>query len=182
MVWGILALELVFALLIRPKGYSELIESDKAFAPSTARFISWFHLVFEAIALLTFIPEFRCLADMDFCPSGSAFSRVRASRDAILGMHRADAARGRFVMGITAFRLFGLVRHWKQMFISNTFRPTRREGLEKWFFPNATDSMRLSPVNRSKRRKKEENEVRFVGLCCASASDVLAQRNMRVDF
>ena len=136
MVWGILALELLFEVIIRPKNYSELIASEKAFAPSVARHINRFHLIFEFLALLTFIPEFNCLVHggMGMCDRISHFDRVQASMDAVLGRSNAAAARGHFLLSITALRFFGVVRHWKQMWINNTFQPTKREGVQKWLF------------------------------------------------
>lgn len=163
MVWSVLVLELVFEVLIRPKGYSALIESDKAFAPSTARHINWFHLVFETLALSTFIPEFRCIADSNVCNRKTMFSRVQASMDSVLGDTHADAARGRFLLGITVLRLFGLVRHWKQMWINNTFRPVKREGFEKWLFPKrsgGSDSIVMSRPTKSKKKNKKKKMVR----------------------
>jgi hypothetical protein len=134
-VWIILVLELVFELMIRPSNYYQLIKSDKAFAPSTARHINNFHLFFEILALVTYIPEFRCGGDPDSCRRGALFSRVKASADAILGPTHSDAAWGRLVLGLSSLRFFGVIRHWKQMWINNTFHPTKREGIEKWLFP-----------------------------------------------
>jgi hypothetical protein len=167
-VWGILALELLFEFLIRPKNYSELITSDKAFAPSVARHINRFHLIFEFIALLTFIPEFDCVVNTDVCDRDAIFDRVKASMDALLGNSRAEAARGRFILGITALRFFGVVRHWKQMWINNTFRPMKREGVSKWLFKQdlsfrkdtLSDSLGASNSSSLKvRNKKKEVSV-----------------------
>jgi hypothetical protein len=98
------------------------MESDKAFAPSTARHINTFHIFFEGLALATFLPEFWCITDQDGVYSGNAmFSRVRSSLDAILGENEADILKGRFHLGLTALRFFGVVRHWKQMWINKTF-------------------------------------------------------------
>lgn len=138
------------------------MESDKAFAPSTARYINLFHLFFETLALSTFIPEFRCIAGADVCNRKAVFSRVHASIDALLGDTHADAARGRFLLGITCLRLFGLVRHWKQMWINNTFRPVKREGFEKWLFPRTkqdSDSMVLSRPAKIKRKYSKSKKM-----------------------
>jgi hypothetical protein len=141
-------LELVVEVIIRPKNYFQLITSDKAFAPSVARHINRFHLVFEFIALLTFIPEFSCVVDTLVCERESKFGRVKASLDAVLGHSHAEAARGRFLLGITALRFFGVVRHWKQMWINNTFRPMKREGVNNWMFPQDL-SFRQDPLSDS---------------------------------
>ena len=173
-VWSILVLELLFEVLIRPKGYSVLIESDKAFAPSTARHINLFHLVFETLALATFVPEFQCVGD-DFCQRQTVFSRAQASMDSILGATHADAARGRFLLGLTVLRMFSVVRHWKQMWIGNTSRPIQRAGIEKWLFPKgagADDSVHITRPTATKRRRKPKM-VRLQGECVPMLREVL---------
>lgn len=162
-IWSVLVLELAFEVIIRPGGYSKLIQSDRAFAPSTARHISSFHMFFEAIALLTYIPEFRCLVPHDVCYRDSIFSRVGSSLDAVLGQSPAECARGRFFLGLTALRLFGLIRHWKQMFINNTFRPVEPQGIEKWLIPTGKDqgdSIR-SVRKRNSHKKNDVSNIRI---------------------
>lgn len=114
-------MELIFEYLIRPADYNDLIESEQAYAPSTARHINLFHLVFESIALLLFIPEFDCLTDPERCGRSVPFSGLWASVHAVDGSDSSRAALGRLCLGLTSLRLFGLVRHWKQMWINNTF-------------------------------------------------------------
>lgn len=160
MVWSILVLELIFEVIIRPKGYYQLIQSDRAFAPSTARYINRFHLIFEGIALITYIPEFRCLAPYDICRRDSVFSRVRASMDAVIGETHADSARGRVLLGLTALRLFGLIRHWKQMFINNTFQSSKLKGIEKWLIPRPTGNGDSISSER-KRVSTKKTEVSY---------------------
>ena len=146
-------------MIIRPNNYYKLIKSDKAFAPSTARYISSFHLFFETIALLTYIPEFRCAGNPESCTRGKFLSRVTASADAILGPTHGDAAWGRFILGLSSLRFFGVIRHWKQMWINNTFHPIKREGIEKWLFPRekeVQDAERVRPIGNRMRRKKRD--------------------------
>jgi hypothetical protein len=131
-VWSILALELIFEVLIRPKDYTDLVNSEKAFAPSAARHINRFHLFFETLALITFFPEFSCVADAHFCQRSTSLSKVQASLDAVLGESHAMSAQGRFILGLTALRFFGVVRHWKQMWIMNTFKPKSKDGIKNW--------------------------------------------------
>ncbi|KAG7349730.1 adenylate cyclase family protein [Nitzschia inconspicua] len=160
-VWIVLALELIFEIMIRPSNYYQLIRSDKAFAPSTARYISNFHLVFESLALLTYIPEFACIGDPESCTRKAFFSRVKASADAILGPTHGDAAWGRLILGLTSLRFFGVIRHWKQMWINNTFHPTKREGIEKWLFPREKDyheSARPHPIRSRLLSKKRDDD------------------------
>lgn len=120
-MWCILVLELVFEFIIRPSNYYKLISSDKAYAPSTARNVNTFHLIFESVSLLLFIPQFPCVV-WEKCGVGSAFGLVEASLRAVIGVDPARAAFGRFVLGLTFLRTFGLVRHWKQMWLSSTFK------------------------------------------------------------
>lgn len=120
-VWCILGFELLFEYLIRPSAYPDLIESDQAYAPSTARHINLYHLVFESIALLLFVPEFDCLTNPDSCGRAVPFTSLWAAVHAVDGWDSSRAALGRLCLGLTSLRLFGLVRHWKQMWINNTF-------------------------------------------------------------
>lgn len=145
--------------MIRPTNYYELIKSDKSFAPSTARYISSFHLSFEFLALLTYFPEFGCLGNRGSCTRGALLSRVEASAAAMLGPTHVDAAKGRLILGLSSLRFFGVIRHWKQMWINNTFHPTKREGIEKWLFPREKDnfeSVRARPLRDRLSAKKRD--------------------------
>lgn len=144
-MWSILVLELIFEVLIRPKDYSELVNSEKAFAPSAARHINRFHLFFETLSLITFFPEFSCVTDAQSCQRDSSFSRVQASIDAVLGDSHATSARGRFILGITALRFFGVVRHWKQMWIMNTFKPTGKVNHDSWLSRHDSSPKEVRP-------------------------------------
>lgn len=139
MVWVILLIELVFEVLIRPSDYGRLIQSDKAYTPSTARYINNMYIIGEVVALATFVPEIACIrATGNICSNRSIFgpfTQVKASVLAILGPTRIESIYGRLFMGLMALRFFGVIRHWKQMLINQTFHPTRREGLEKWVIP-----------------------------------------------
>ena len=150
-IWTILALELIFEAMIRPSNYFNLIESDKAFAPSTARYINRFHLFFETLALLTYVPEFQCVVT-DVCTRNEYLSRVAASWKAVLGPTHGDSAFGRLMMGLTSLRFFGVIRHWKQMWISSTFKTGKRYGIEKLIFPRNSNSM-VDQDQRSERAR-----------------------------
>ena len=144
-VWSILALELIFEWLIRPSDYFQLITSDKAYAPSTARHINGFHLVFEAIALALFIPEFSCLSSKQ-CGRRVPFSGVDAALSAVLGPSRSRAAYGRLCIGLTSLRVIGLVRHWKTMWINRTFSENGVES--KLLFMRIEDFLDDEPSQR----------------------------------
>jgi hypothetical protein len=119
-VWIILGLELFFEFLIRPEDYHELIASDKAFAPSTARHINSFHLFFESISLLLFIPQLPCVFRKQ-CGDDIYFSAIWASIHAVADHDGTTAAWARSRLGLTFLKAFGLFRHWKQMWINRTF-------------------------------------------------------------
>jgi len=73
-------------------------------------------------------------------------------------------------MSLTALRLFGLIRHWKQMFINNTFRPSERQGIEKWLIPRGKDlgdSIRLSRKRNNGNKKNEVRRFAFFWLSTA---------------
>jgi class 3 adenylate cyclase len=119
--WLVLLLELIFEFLIRPRNIRQLRNSEDAFTPATARNISDFHLVFESFALLLFIPQFRCIGYPSSCGDEFLFSGVYASIQAVTGDTVGEAALGRFILGLNFLRVFGLVRHWKQMWLNHTF-------------------------------------------------------------
>jgi len=96
------------------------MKSAEAYAPSTARHINRFDLVCELVALLLFIPQFPCVA-LEACGADDPGGLRMAALAAVLGTSYSTVALGRFLIGLTTFRLFGLVRHWKNMWISDTF-------------------------------------------------------------
>lgn len=159
MVWVILVLELIFEVLIRPKGYSDLIQSDRAYSPSTSRYINRFHLIFESLALVMYIAEFTCIGQ-EMCDDYSVFSRMKSSLDAIIGKSRGISARGRFVLGLTVLRLFGPIRHWKQMFIKTTFHPAQAEDPEKWRTPRTNDSAASAKIINLRESPSKKTDVR----------------------
>ena len=163
-LWVILLLELIFEILIRPNDYKQLMKSDKAFWPSTARYINTMYVVGEAFALLTYVPEIICLSEtLDVCLTRHNFigslTLVKASGDAVLGPTRFDSIMGRVVLGSMAFRFFGVIRHWKQMLINQTYHPVERQGIEKWVIP-------YDPNNtRQKRRRRRIENKEDVSVC-----------------
>jgi hypothetical protein len=120
-VWLILLFELVLEYLLRPTDYSELITSDRAFAPATARYVNLFHLVFELLGLILFIPRIPCAFTKARCGLRTTFSPINAALNSIKSSQGWRSAGGRFYLGLTYLRAFGLVRHWKQMWINHTF-------------------------------------------------------------
>jgi hypothetical protein len=127
-VWTVLVLELIFQVLIRPPDYHAILHTEKAFLPSTARHISSFHLVYEAIALILFLPQVICMIS-GMCLDCPFNSPARAPLMALTSGSRFEAALGRLVLSLTFLRAFGLIRHWKQMWIRSAFETkTKDEG------------------------------------------------------
>lgn len=117
-----MVVELIFEVFIRPDGYHFLIVSEKAYSPSTVRYINAFHLTVEIMMLAFFVPEFVCLPSSNYgCSDRMRFSYFNAAFMAILGPNRINAFLGRAYVALIRFRVFGLVRHWKKMWINKTF-------------------------------------------------------------
>lgn len=128
-VWIFLVIELVCEVFVRPDGYHSLIVSEKAYAPSTVRYINSFHLFIESLSLALFIPEFLCLWTSAYtCGDRPGFSYFNAVYMSVLGPFRRDAFYGRAYIALLRLRVFGLVRHWKKMWINNTFVSRRWKG------------------------------------------------------
>lgn len=117
-VWLVLIVELFLEFLIRPKHYQELVRSDKAFAPSTARLLNRFHFVCESLSLLLYIPQAFCGLSGN-CSNG--YGASRRTLWALTSSNLQEAVAGRFLTGLTFLRSFGLARHWKQMWLNHTY-------------------------------------------------------------
>mmetsp|Transcript_36058 Transcript_36058/g.53794 ORF Transcript_36058/g.53794 Transcript_36058/m.53794 type:complete len:1410 (-) Transcript_36058:375-4604(-) len=135
-VWFILVLELIFEVFIRPDGYKNLIISEKAYEPSTVRNINRFHVIVESISLVFFFPEIFCLFSQSSCGDRHTFSLLNASILAVTGPTGADAFFGHAFFAVIRFRIFGLVRHWKQMWINNTYVNAKRKGRLSFLIPS----------------------------------------------
>ena len=108
-------------VFIRPSGYYALIRSEKAYLPSTVRYINAFHLISEMISLIFFIPEFMCIFRSESCGARYSFSLANACLMSLYGPDRMHAFYGTGFICIMRLRIFGLVRHWCKMWINNTF-------------------------------------------------------------
>lgn len=121
-IWFILFLELIFEVFIRPDNYSALIQSEKAYMPTTARFISGAHLAIEAVSLAFFVPEFLCLFQEDLqCDERRHFSFGYATLLAISGPTRSQSFLGRCFYACIRLRIFSLVRHWKNRWLNKKY-------------------------------------------------------------
>ena len=161
-VWCFLTAELALELLIRPKGYKKLILSEKGYAPSTARYLNRFHLITESACLLFFgieiiLNPFSCSHSHNGIPhtytrehfittSGeelhtvysssvsfsSSFSLLAATMNRTLGPTGLHTAFGMVYFAVLRFRIFSLVRHWKNMWLNHTFIDAKATSNNTW--------------------------------------------------
>ncbi|GKY91720.1 hypothetical protein MPSEU_000143800 [Mayamaea pseudoterrestris] len=150
-VWIVLMLELLFQIFIRPDGFNNLILSDKAYSPTTIRYISWFHLSIELISMLLFIPEFICVLPNQFsCSQALPFSLHRALLRGIIGPTRLQAFFGHAYIALVRLRVFGLIRHWRNMWITNTFVTM------KWAGHHTAGLRALIPLKTGKNAREKK--------------------------
>lgn len=152
-MWIILVIEMFCEVFIRPDGYQSLLMSEKAYAPSTARFINRFHLCGETLSLITFVPEFVCLLTSKLeCNDRPKFSLFNALFTSVLGPTRLHTFYGRAYLALVRFRVFGLVRHWKKMWIHNTFATMRATGVKALVAPlKGTEPKKVDPVEEEEK-------------------------------
>ena len=156
-VWCILMVELLFEVFIRPDGYQNLIISDKAYAPTTVRYINAFHLVVESVSLFCFIPEFYCLLSDFACDARLEFSFFNAALMGVKGPTSLDFFLGKAFFALIRFRVFGLVRHWKKMWINNTFINMRWKAAHGFFSGSSQkQAFNLQKNNHSPHKAKSE--------------------------
>lgn len=153
-IWCILTVELGFEVFIRPDEYHALIQSEKAYTPTTVRFISGLHLIVEFVSLAFFVPEFLCLFQSDLtCDDRPKFSFLHSTILAISGPTRLDSLAGRAFYACIRLRVFGLVRHWKNMWINTKYlKREKQKDLEH----------KLNHRNRDKSEKQtDEGDLRL---------------------
>jgi hypothetical protein len=119
-------MELIFQVLIRPPDYHDILHTEKAFLPSTARHINSFHLTYEALALILFFPHVICTLSSK-CLDGPFLNRAKAPLLALTSASTLEAALGRLDLSLTILRAFGLIRHWKQMWIRSAFETGKKD-------------------------------------------------------
>lgn len=109
-------------VFIRPSEWRALIRSDKAFLPSTCRYLSTFHLIAETVALILFIPEFLCVFTGETCGGERhGFTLGELVIKALFGPTKAESFYGNAYLCMLRLRIFGLVRHWTKMWLNCTF-------------------------------------------------------------
>jgi hypothetical protein len=172
--WFLLVLELFFEVFIRPKGYSALIHSEKAYAPSTARYINRLHLAMELIALLFYIPEISCIfKGGDSCSYASTLNLMNATFLVSLAQSNTISSLNSFprkavfvgncILATLRLRVFGIVRLWKRMWINRSFIQSSSGFCQRFIPPKAEENegiekSSLSTDNPVKPLKKNDEE------------------------
>ena len=98
-------LELIFEVFVRPEDYSKLLKAERAYYPSTVRYINGFHLVFEFVALMFVIPDFLPLFNHRVS-NGTSF--IQAAINASYGKTNYQFIGGHLIFMLTRMRVFGL--------------------------------------------------------------------------
>lgn len=124
-VWSILVGELVSEVFVRPIRYRALIRSKEAYCPSTVRHINNFHVFFEGVCLICNIPA--------YIFHGGTFGPAEAAINAVLGPKKYHALYGMFFFTLARFRIFGLIRHWKQWANNTLYLAASRRHTEKFY-------------------------------------------------
>jgi len=161
-VWLLLLFEVGIEIFIRPNGYHGIIRSDKAFAPTTARVLSCVHLFFELFSLLLFIPEFICLFTNDSCGTRYPMSVHSAVLHTLIGPTKLKTFYGHAMLALVRLRVFGLVRHWRNMWITNTFIHMKwrtKRGIFAMLIPSQgsrtfVDEKSLALINEEEKEEK----------------------------
>jgi len=111
--WFALVVELIFEVINRPQNYSSLLEGERAFLPSTVRYINRFHFVFEVLALGFALPDW--LGKMVVMDDSFQFATIAV--EASVGSSTAAFISGHFKLMLSRLRLFGLFRHRRNYWI-----------------------------------------------------------------
>lgn len=152
-----LVVELALETFIRPDGYYVLLRSEKAYYPSTARFINNFHLGGEIVSLIFFSPDFTCLFSRYSCGVRTPFSYFNAAFTAVLGPTRLKVVFGRLYIAVLRLRVFGMVRHWRNMWIRSTFVTMKSTRVISYFMPGKSPKLDAMG-NRTQPEPKDSQE------------------------
>lgn len=157
-IWTILCFELAFEVFIRPDGYRKLIKSEKAYMPITVRHISRLHLIVEFLSLGFFVPEFLCIFQQDLsCSAPSNFSFLHAVLRGVTGETRLQALTGRIFLAVLRLRIFGLVRHWRNMWINRIF--LKSKGNRGWTVDVAPVTEKIQSLDESVAQNEQLAKV-----------------------
>jgi hypothetical protein len=117
-VWVVLVVELILEAFVRPDNYRHLIMTEKAYHPETMRYMNACQLAVEAFSLLLYMSEFWCIFQAESCSQRYRFSLYNALLMAVTGSTRLKVLGGSAYMALIRLRIFGLVRHWKNMWLN----------------------------------------------------------------
>mmetsp|Transcript_1692 Transcript_1692/g.3587 ORF Transcript_1692/g.3587 Transcript_1692/m.3587 type:complete len:1367 (-) Transcript_1692:197-4297(-) len=126
-VWLFLAMEWIsenFIIRPNPSDYLNLVRSDKAYSPSTRRYMDIFHSILELIALILFIPEiceiFYSLSNKHSNAWYLKWSLLGAIKRIMNGDKR-EMWLGAIIVMLTRLRIVGVTRRYKQRVINNHY-------------------------------------------------------------
>mmetsp|Transcript_16208 Transcript_16208/g.32268 ORF Transcript_16208/g.32268 Transcript_16208/m.32268 type:complete len:1500 (+) Transcript_16208:212-4711(+) len=156
-VWFLLVVDLFFEILIRPFDYSKLLQSKKAYYPSTQRHIDNFHFVLEFLALALYLPE--------ILSSWSPEPNIFLSYMSISGLYKQtlDSKNNStpwlaiILLALVRLRLVGVMRRWRQSTINASYLKTGEE-LFLAKVPIETDVGSSSEENQSYDSSTNQNE------------------------
>jgi hypothetical protein len=173
-VWLVLVLELILEVFVRPDGYRDLLMAEKAYAPTTVRYIHGLHVLVETIALVLFIPEFYCLISSYRCDARIPVSFHHAAFQGVTGPTGLDAFYGRAYFAVVRLRVFGLVRHWRNMWIANTFlqaswKKSKAATTDESPEPSARQTSISTTVTASSLRPSEVSSITTAAALLASS-------------
>jgi hypothetical protein len=142
--WFLLVLELLFEVFIRPSGYSALIHSEKAYAPSTdsCSYASTLNLM--NATFLVSLAQSNTILSLNSYPRKAVFV-------------------GNCILATLRLRVFGIVRFWKRMWINRSFIQSSSGFFHRFIPPKAEDNEgieknSLSTDSANKRFKKNEED------------------------
>lgn len=137
-IWVALVLELAMEAFVRPDQYRRLIETEKYY-PKTTRYINGFQLAVEAFSLVLYTAEFWCIFQGTSCSQRVSFSLYNALLMASTGSSRLEIFYGSAYMALIRLRIFGLVRHWNNMWLNAESRAATGEGNKRESLKSASN-------------------------------------------
>mmetsp|Transcript_16209 Transcript_16209/g.32276 ORF Transcript_16209/g.32276 Transcript_16209/m.32276 type:complete len:1314 (+) Transcript_16209:82-4023(+) len=151
-VWFFLVFDLFSEILIRPMDYSKLLRSNKAFYPSTQRYIDNFHFFLEFLALALYFPEILlCFSDnVKLSIFHSYMNTLDSAKDSNSWIHI-------ILLALVHLRIVGVMRRWRQSTINASYLKTGEE-LFLAKVPIETDVGSSSEENQSYDSSTNQNE------------------------
>jgi len=160
-VWFILVFDLFSEILIRPMDYSKLLRSNKAFYPSTQRYIDNFHFFLEFLALALYFPEILLYFsdNVKFGIFHSYMNTLDSAEDSNPWLHI-------IWLALVHLRIVGVMRRWRQSTINASYLKTGEEL-----------SLAKVPDETNVGSSSEEDQVPRRGSCSIEDSHVHSDTN-----